>query len=397
METKNNAAGTNLPLIVCLLWLCGVGLRLPVLSVPPVIPLLHDDPVMHLSKTGVGILSALPLLFFAWGAIPGSLLISKLGARRAVILGLAISTLGAALRGAAPEVLSLYAATAIMGFGIAVMQPSMPPLVRSWTPTKISFGTAVYSNGLVVGQIIVVWTTIPLVLPLLGGSWRWTFTAWAIPGALTVLLLLLAAPRDKGPVIAGPPPRWWPDWKSPLLWKLGLIVGGINTLYFATNAFLPDYLAFVGRPEQTLHALGGFNLMPLFASLAMIFVAHKFARKAWPFLVAALVMLAGLAGVLWVDPTWIFFSTGIIGFGNVFSLILAFALPAQLCPPEDVPRVSAGMFMISYSCAVVAMVLGGLSWDLTGTPYIALGLIGLASLAILTLAPRIDFRQGLPR
>ncbi len=397
MKTHKEAGAGNLPLVVCLLWLCGVGLRLPVLSVPPVIPLLHDDPVMHLTKTGVGILSALPLLFFAWGAIPGSLLISRLGARRAVTVGLLISTIGAALRGAAPDVLSLFAATAVMGFGIAVMQPAMPPLVRSWTPSKISFGTAVYSNGLVVGQIIVVWTTIPLVLPLLDGSWRLAFTAWAIPGALTVLLLLLAAPREKGPVAPGPLPRWWPDWKSPLLWKLGLIVGAINTLYFATNAFLPDYLAYVGRPDQILHALGGFNLMPLAGSILMIFYAHKFARKAWPFMLGALVMLAGLGGVLFVDPNWIFFSTGLIGFGNVSSLILAFALPAQLCPPEDVPRVSAGMFMISYSCAVVAMVLGGLSWDLTGTPYIALGLIGLASLAILTLAPRIDFRQGLDR
>ena len=52
------------------------------------------------------------------------------------------------------------------------MQPSMPPLVRAWLPDRIGFATAVYTNGLLIGEVLPVALTLPLVLPLVGGSWR---------------------------------------------------------------------------------------------------------------------------------------------------------------------------------------------------------------------------------
>ncbi len=60
----------------------------------------------------------------------------------------------------------------LTAFGVAVMQPALPPLVRAWLPHRIGFGTAVYTNGLLVGEIIPVTLTGLLVLPLIGNSWR---------------------------------------------------------------------------------------------------------------------------------------------------------------------------------------------------------------------------------
>ena len=37
-------------------------------------------------------------------------------------------------------------------------------------------------------------------------------------------------------------PRWWPDWKSPVLWLLALTFGSNNAFYYAVNAFLPTIL-----------------------------------------------------------------------------------------------------------------------------------------------------------
>ena len=53
--------------------------------------------------------------------------------------------------------------------------PSLPPLVRAWLPHRIGFGTAVFTNGLLVGEILPVALTIPVVLPLLHESWRASF------------------------------------------------------------------------------------------------------------------------------------------------------------------------------------------------------------------------------
>ncbi len=61
----------------------------------------------------------------------------------------------------------LYFGTVVTAFGVAVMQPSLPPLVRAWVPQRIGFATAVYTNGLLIGEILPAALTIPLVLPML--------------------------------------------------------------------------------------------------------------------------------------------------------------------------------------------------------------------------------------
>ncbi len=63
---------------LAVLWLAGSNLRLTVLAVPPVLPLIHRE--FALSERAIGALSGLPVLLFGLAAIPGSLLIAKLGA-----------------------------------------------------------------------------------------------------------------------------------------------------------------------------------------------------------------------------------------------------------------------------------------------------------------------------
>src|SRR5881397_3812108 len=132
--------------VVTLLWLAGMGLRLTVLAVPPVILLIQAD--LRLSGTEIGILSGLPVILFAMAALPGSLLIARFGALSTLVTGLLIAGVASGLRGAVLDVFALYAATILMSAGIAIMQPALSPLVRQWMPQRVSFGTALYSNGL---------------------------------------------------------------------------------------------------------------------------------------------------------------------------------------------------------------------------------------------------------
>ena len=178
---------------VALLWLAGNGMRMTILAVPPLIPLIHND--LQMSETEIGILAGLPVVLFACAAVPGSLLIARFGAVATVVAGLAITALGSALRGAAPSVLALYAATIVTGFGVAIMHPSMPPLARTWLPGRTGFATAVYANGLLTGEILPVLLMLPVVLPLVGGSWRLGFAFWAVPCLVIAAIILVAAPR----------------------------------------------------------------------------------------------------------------------------------------------------------------------------------------------------------
>src|SRR6478609_5847336 len=173
MRAPAEQGGTSRQVLKCvlLLWLAGVGSRITILAVPPVIPLIRIE--LGMSETQVGILTGLPPVLFACTAVLGSLLIARFGALATLVAGLLATAAGSALRGAAPELFSLYAATIVTGFGVAIMHPSLPPLVRLWLPHRIGFGAAVFTNGLLVGEILPVALTIPLLL-LLHESWRGT-------------------------------------------------------------------------------------------------------------------------------------------------------------------------------------------------------------------------------
>ena len=164
---------------LAVLWLAGSNLRLTVLAVPPVLPLIHRE--FALSERAVGALAGLPVLLFGLAAIPGSLLIAHLGARRAAIAGLLLVAAASAMRGVGRSAPMLFAMTLAMAAGVAVAQPALPALVGLWFPQRPGFATAVYANGLLIGEALPVALTIPLVLPLVGGSWPASFAVWAVP------------------------------------------------------------------------------------------------------------------------------------------------------------------------------------------------------------------------
>ncbi len=371
-----------------LLWLAGCALRLTILAVPPVIPLIHDG--LRLNATQVGILTGLPSMLFAIAAVPGSLLIARLGVRTALVVGLAITAIGGALRGAIPDVMWLYAMTVAMGAGVAVMQVTMPPAVRSWIPQRIGFATAVYTNGLLIGEILPVALMLPLVLPLVGGSWQWGFVFWSVPVAVIAILVVALAPTAANGKASATSRRWWPDWNSHLIWRLGIMLGTINSTYFATNAFLPDYLRSNGQGEWISAALSGLNAGQVPASLLLLAVAGRLERKAWPYVACGLLCVISTVGIVFGSGAWIVAAATVQGFAASAILILILALPPLLSAPDDVHRVTAAMFTISYSCAVIVPVISGLVWDLSGIASLAFAPIAICGIILVVLAPAIN-------
>jgi CP family cyanate transporter-like MFS transporter len=393
-ERGGGDAGRRLLGSIALLWLAGNGLRMTILAVPPLIPAIHDE--FHMSETEVGVLAGLPVVLFACAAVPGSMLIARFGALTTVIIGLAATALGSALRGAAPDVWLLYAATIVTGFGVAVMQPSLPPLVRAWLPDRIGFGTAVYTNGLLIGEILPVALMLPVVLPLVGGSWRLAFLVWGIPCLAIAAAIFILAPQPAATRADPPVRRWWPDWKSGMLWRLGLMLGGVNAAYFSTNAFLPDYLNHLGHGDLIGPGLTALNVGQLPASFLLLALAERVGRHAVTYLLLGALTLCGAVGIIFGNGAVIVASAAVIGFAAAAILILVLALPPLLSLPQDVPRMAAGMFTISYSCAVIVPIVSGLAWDATDVPAAAFVPIAMGAVLIVVLAPtlRLGSRGG---
>src|SRR5262245_60976309 len=391
------SAGRLLELL-CLLWLAGMAMRITILAVPPVIPLIRDE--LRMTETEVGVLIGLPLVAWSLAAVPGSLFIARWGATLTLTAGLLITALAAASRGAAPNVWLLYLATTVMGFGIAIVQPAVPTLVREWLPHRVGLGIAVATNGMLVGIAAGPTLTILLVLPLVGESWRLDLVVWAAPVLLAALVFLALAPRTvvpDAPVPTGTERegvrRWWPDWSNPLIWLLGLTFGSNNAVYYGVNGFLPDYLASLGRADLIGAALGWMNGSQLIASTLLLVMAERVQRRTWPYLVFGPAPLAGVIGILLADGIGIVVAAALTDFSLAVTFVVTLALPPVLSPPGDVHRISAGMFTVSFAFAVVVPIICGALWDLTGQPWAAFVPVGACSVALTALGVALSLHR----
>lgn len=376
---------------LALLWLSGVALRLTILAVPPVIPAISAE--FGLSATEVGLLGSIAPLLFAVAATGGALLVARIGVRGALVGGLVIVAAGTALRGLAIDFTWLIVASVVMSAGVAIMQPVMPTTVRHWMPPgHIGLGTATYTNGLLVGEVIPVFVMLPVVVPLMGGSWRAALAVWAIPVALTALFVHRAAPRFPDPFVAlrHSPRRWMPDWRRGLVWRLGILFCCINAIYFAVNAFIPIYLTSHGRADLISATLTALNFGQIPASLLLLGGARRLERRAWAYVASGLVSFAAVVALAFaigpLTPLW----AGILGFSDAAALILGLTLPPLLCAPEDVARTSAGVFTLSYGGAVGIALLAGALWDATGIAWLTFA--PMAACAVILAAVTLVLR-----
>lgn len=376
-----------------LLWLFGICLRITVLAIPPVVPLMHQS--FALSQSAVAALTSLPVVLFSIAALPGSLLVSRFGPAHVLTAGILITAVASALRGVAPNVPLLFVASIFMGAGIAFMQPALPAVVRDWVPRRVALGTATYSNALLVGEATSASLTIPVVLPAVDNSWRWSLVVWAAPVLLIGLVAVWATMRrrDSHPAPAGAR-RWWPDWNDPLTWKLGFIAGFASSLYFATNAYLPDYLASRSRADLLNASLSALNWVQIPASILMLVYAERLTRRRSPFVVLASIAVVAVLGLLYMPDAWIVPWSGVLGFCNAFLLILTLALPPLIARPEDVSRLSAAMLAIGYLCAFILPILGGLAWDATGVARAAFAPIVAFGIATVLLGASLRFEPS---
>jgi CP family cyanate transporter-like MFS transporter len=183
-----------------------------------------------------------------------------------------------------------------------------------------------------------------------------------------------------------------PDFRGALIWRIGLLLGGVNASYFALNGFLPDYLTHIGRPDLINASLTALNVGQLPASFLLLASADRLVRTVWSYLVCGFMCLLGVLAIM-LGGNWVVAGAALWGCFGAAVLVLVLALPPLISPPEDIHRVSAGMFTISYSCAVIVPIVSGALWDLTGWTLAPFVPIVACMLVLIGLAPTIVLRD----
>ncbi len=377
----------------------GVNLRTPLLSVPPVLALIRSGLGLTYSETGL--LTSLPSLLMGLGAWPAGRIAGRIGGRRSVSLGLALVTLGTVARSLWPSAIGVYLFTVALAAGIALAQTSVPVLARQWFPTRIGFVSAIFTDGLTLGETLGASLTVPLMSRWFGANaWPAALLLWAIPLTAMLLLWLWLAPPTPHAVAPAPAirrpdtPHVAPRASEPAVshgrtvnpLKLGAIMGGGSIIYFGMNGWVAPYNEAMRANGMTPVALFAINAAQLPICFALTLSAQRLAGKRWPFLAAGSVAFIAVVGWLVTPPSLEPLWGTIIGASSATVFTLGLALPAIFAQSGHVARLSGASLGVSYTATFIGPYIGGVMWDWFHLPWLAFAPVLAATLALFCAA-----------
>lgn len=357
-------------LMLAVLWLVGWTLRVPILAAPPLATRIAYS--FGLGEAAVGALTMLPVVMVALGAIPAAWVIAKIGLRWAIFWGLVVMALASVARGQVPSATLLLSATAVMGLGVALFQTALPAATRVWTPTHVALGSAVYLNGMMLGELSGAGLTLPLVLPLAGGDWPFALVLWSVPVLLIALLVaVVRVPKTDTPTPQVGQSASLPDPRDRTVWQYGILLASSVVAFFVVNAYSGTLLEARGEHHSAEAFHFAYNATPLLASCVLLFVPSWVGRRA-PIAWAAVFAVLGLAGFIFLEGWAAWTGAMIAGFCATIELILIMSLPPAIATGTAVTRLSAGMTLIGFMLAFLLTLVGGWLADGLGRVDVAL-------------------------
>ncbi|TWX38337.1 MFS transporter [Frigoribacterium sp. ACAM 257] len=173
--------------------LIALNLRGPIVATAPVLGQMSSD--LGLTAVVAGLLTSIPVLCFALASPLASSLIVKVGAERAVSIGLAGVLLGTVLRALGTSSW-LYVGTIVIGIAITVGNVVLPVIIRrDYTPERAGFVTGIYTSALNVGSMITSLATAPIASVV---GWPAALVGWGLLAVLAVAVWAVAV----GPRVA---------------------------------------------------------------------------------------------------------------------------------------------------------------------------------------------------
>jgi CP family cyanate transporter-like MFS transporter len=372
------------------------NLRPALAGVPPLVPQIEAE--LQLSNAWLGVLTLLPVLcmgIFAPVAHRASMI---WGSAPVVMVATVLLTIGSVMRLGGSNPLVLYAATLIVGIGIAVVGTLLPRLVKTlFPPERVGLITGVYMLAIMLGATIGAGLSEPLATAL--GSWEESLAAWSGLGILGLVAwapLALVVWRHRREVTAQSVGTALP-WRSATAWLIAAYLATQSLAFYSTLAWMaPSYVRLGWEADDAGYLLSAFTAVQIVAGLLMPVLSDR-VRDLRLLLVPATVAAGiGLVGI-GVAPTaapW--FWAALIGFGQGSAFALALVLLVRFAAtPHASGGLSAMGFLVGYGIASVGPLLMGALRDATGGFQVVW--IVLAALMLPQLLICLVLRPGLPK
>ncbi|MFJ9523440.1 CynX/NimT family MFS transporter [Kitasatospora sp. NPDC101801] len=349
-------------------------------SLAAVSPLLGEiQRTFGLSATASGLITTVPVLFQGLGAPLTPRLTRRFGAEK-VVLG-AVLTLGAGiLLRVLPNSLALYAGCMVIGVAIAVLNVSMPGLVKREFPGRAAAMTGVYSTSMLIGATLAAAVSVPLE-KVFGGGWEGSLGAWsllALVAAVAWLPQVLRSRQERAAVAAAPAGKPVEGvWKSGLAWQVSAFMGISSLMVYTLIAWLPTILVDHGMARGEAGLVFAFsNLVQVAGAFLVPLIAGRMTRQRGLAVSMAALNAAGVVVLLLAPVSGAWVSATVLGLAQGGSLGLALAfLVLRTDSALGAAQLGSMSQAVGYLVAAAGPVGAGALHQLTGGWELPLGLL----------------------
>ncbi|GAA2249707.1 MULTISPECIES: CynX/NimT family MFS transporter [Kitasatospora] len=280
-----------------------------------------------LSSTVSGLITTVPVLFQGVGAPLTPRLTRRFGAERVVLGAVLVLGAGVLLR-VLPSVAALYAGCVVIGVAIAVLNVSMPGLVKREFPDRAATMTGAYSTTMLIGATLAAGSSVPLEKAI--GGWAGSLGAWsllALIAALAWLPQVLRSRQERAAVAAAPTGKPIEGiWRSPLAWQISLFMGISSLMVYTLVAWMPTILADHGMDRSEAGLVFAFsNLVQVAGAFLVPLAAGRMTNQRALAVSMAVLNGLGITGLLLAPVSGAWVSAAVLGVAQGGSLGLGLA------------------------------------------------------------------------
>ena len=369
-----------------MLMLLQIGMGLNFMSTTPLFTLIMSD--YDIGRSSVSLLVSATIIMITITLLPGGLLISKIGSRRAMtIAGLLMSA--HLLTPLTDSFVFLVILRLVFGMGVAISIPTTSAIIMEWfKPNELPLLNGINEAGRALGVSVGVLIAVPLTTII---GWEMTlFSLGMIPLIGTLIWLIGGRSDDSSKNLE--PKFSFKDGLPLMLNRNTLLLAtgmaGAFAVFIGFSSWLPTYYNEVlGMPLEKASSVVA--IMPLTAAVlnpVSGLIQSKLGRRR-PMLVASGLMLPlfSLGSFLFTDQTII--TICVIGLGAMFSIFMVVALTIPMELPgvgvSQVGTVTAAILTMGNLAGVISPILVGSLTDIIGSYIPALSILALAPLTLM--------------
>lgn len=219
--------------------LISFNLRPGLTSVGAIVGVIQSD--LGMTHTQMGILTTLPLVAFSTASLFTSRLTKRFGLEMSLMIGVIMIGVGSALRGMGGIPL-LYAATVLMGAGIAVCNVALIPLIKTRLHHRAAVVTAAYTLCMSLVAAFGSGITSPIAIDWDWG-WRGALMIWTVLALITIPVWFIQLNSRYGPGLNGRNNDTSLNiWKYRRAWNITVFMGLQSFIFYVLASWGPEIL-----------------------------------------------------------------------------------------------------------------------------------------------------------